>query len=143
MLLVSCRVEIGTSFLALRQPGVQYRPLLGCAQAPPGGHARRVEEHEAGLRPVPPMAARGTWHRIFTALQFRADAMNLITWEIKVDSTVCRAHQHAAEARNRGMTEAAAGQRGGWNTACPRGGGLGCATPDMAGQARDHENSRP
>ncbi|MEU9971247.1 IS5 family transposase [Streptomyces malaysiensis] len=44
----------------------------------------------------------GTWHRIFSALQARADVNGLITWEINVDSTVCRAHQHAAGARKRG-----------------------------------------
>ncbi|NMI55698.1 IS5 family transposase [Streptomyces sp. RLA2-12] len=44
----------------------------------------------------------GTWHRILTALQARADAKELITWDINVDSTVCRAHQHAAGARKRG-----------------------------------------
>ncbi|MFE2038180.1 IS5 family transposase [Streptomyces scopuliridis] len=44
----------------------------------------------------------GTWHRIFTALQAQADAKELITWDINVDSTVCRAHQHAAGARKKG-----------------------------------------
>ncbi len=44
----------------------------------------------------------GTWQRIFTALQTRADANHLITWDISVDSTVCRAHQPAAGARRRG-----------------------------------------
>ncbi|MGV9254560.1 IS5 family transposase [Streptomyces sp. NPDC003697] len=44
----------------------------------------------------------GTWFRIFTALQAQADAKQLITWDINVDSTVCRAHQHAAGARKRG-----------------------------------------
>jgi hypothetical protein len=28
----------------------------------------------------------------------------LITWDLNVDSTVCRAHQHAAGARKRGMS---------------------------------------
>ncbi|WP_435860568.1 IS5 family transposase [Streptomyces prasinus] len=44
----------------------------------------------------------GTWQRIFTELQARADAKGLITWHLNVDSTVCRAHQHAAGARKRG-----------------------------------------
>ncbi|MFF4054156.1 IS5 family transposase [Streptomyces chartreusis] len=44
----------------------------------------------------------GTWHRIFIGLQARADAKELITWDINVDSTVCRAHQHAAGARKKG-----------------------------------------
>ncbi|MGP4085545.1 IS5 family transposase [Streptomyces sp. KR55] len=45
----------------------------------------------------------GTWHRIFAALQARADAKDLITWDLNVDSTVVRAHQHAAGARKRGV----------------------------------------
>ncbi|MGW4938980.1 IS5 family transposase [Streptomyces sp. NPDC004166] len=44
----------------------------------------------------------GTWHRIFTELQARADAKELITWGINVDSTVVRAHQHAAGAGKKG-----------------------------------------
>ncbi|WP_445800666.1 IS5 family transposase [Streptomyces malaysiensis] len=44
----------------------------------------------------------GTWQRIFTQLQARADAKDLITWDFNIDSTVCRAHQHAAGARKRG-----------------------------------------
>jgi transposase len=44
----------------------------------------------------------GTWARIVTALQARADAAGLITWDVSVDSTVARAHQHAAGARKRG-----------------------------------------
>jgi transposase len=44
----------------------------------------------------------GTWHRIFEQLQARADAKGLITWDISVDSTIARAHQHAAGARNKG-----------------------------------------
>lgn len=43
-----------------------------------------------------------TWQRIFAELQAQADVEGLITWDISVDSTVCRAHQHAAEARKRG-----------------------------------------
>ncbi|MFE9469358.1 IS5 family transposase [Streptomyces virginiae] len=45
----------------------------------------------------------GTWQRILAELQARADARYLITWDINVDSTVCRAHQHAAGARKRGI----------------------------------------
>jgi transposase len=41
----------------------------------------------------------GTWKKILTRLQARADAKGLITWDVSVDSTVARAHQHAAGAR--------------------------------------------
>jgi transposase len=41
----------------------------------------------------------GVWAWILTALQARADAAGLITWDVSVDSAVIRAHQHAASAR--------------------------------------------
>jgi len=81
----------------------------------------------------------GTWSRIVTRLQTRADAARLITWDVSVDSTIGRAHQHAAGARTRpgeqkeppgGMqTEPAdhglGRSRGGWTTkihlACEQG----------------------
>lgn len=44
----------------------------------------------------------GTWHRILTRLQTLADAKGTIVWDLNVDSTVCRAHQHAAGARKQG-----------------------------------------
>ncbi|WP_433189747.1 IS5 family transposase [Actinoallomurus sp. CA-150999] len=43
----------------------------------------------------------GVWARVVTGLQARADAAGLITWEVSVDSTIARAHQHAAGARTR------------------------------------------
>ena len=45
----------------------------------------------------------GTWKRILSQVQAQADAENLITWDVSVDSTVCRAHQHAAGAAKRGI----------------------------------------
>jgi transposase len=45
----------------------------------------------------------GTWAQVLTGLQARADAAGLITWDVSVDSTVTRAHQHAAGARKRGI----------------------------------------
>ncbi|MEU1846255.1 IS5 family transposase [Micromonospora sediminicola] len=44
----------------------------------------------------------GVWAQVLTALQARADAAGLICWEVNVDSTICRAHQHAAGARHDG-----------------------------------------
>ena len=44
----------------------------------------------------------GTWARILTGLQARADAAGLIGWDVSVDSTIARAHQHAAGARTDG-----------------------------------------
>lgn len=43
----------------------------------------------------------GIWRQIVTALQARADAAGLITWDVSVDSTIARAHQHAAGARRK------------------------------------------
>jgi transposase len=44
----------------------------------------------------------GVWRAILARLQALADAAGLITWDVSVDSTVARAHQHAAGARKRG-----------------------------------------
>jgi transposase len=41
----------------------------------------------------------GVWARIVAGLQARADAAGLIGWDVSVDSTTARAHQHAAGAR--------------------------------------------
>jgi transposase len=46
----------------------------------------------------------GTWRDIVSKLQAQADAEGLITWDVSVDSTVNRAHQHAAGARKRGIS---------------------------------------
>ncbi|MGW6536082.1 IS5 family transposase [Streptomyces sp. NPDC055051] len=44
-------------------------------------------------------ALDGTWHRLLTALIAQADADGNLDWTVSVDSTVVRAHQHAAGAR--------------------------------------------
>ncbi|WP_446218628.1 IS5 family transposase [Micromonospora sp. IBHARD004] len=44
----------------------------------------------------------GTWAKILTWLQAVADAAGRVTWDVSVDSSVARAHQHAAGARKRG-----------------------------------------
>jgi transposase len=48
----------------------------------------------------------GTWKQIFEQLQVEADAQGLIAWDVSVDSTIARAHQHAAGARKRGTSNA-------------------------------------
>lgn len=45
----------------------------------------------------------GTWKRMLTALQALAHAAGRITWDVSVDSTTARAHQHATGARKRGI----------------------------------------
>ncbi|MFE9404079.1 transposase [Streptomyces sp. NPDC006530] len=49
----------------------------------------------------------GTWKWTLGQLQTEADAKGLITWDVSVDSPVCRAHQHAAGARKKGTPERA------------------------------------
>lgn len=47
-------------------------------------------------------AAGGTFERMLQAAQARADAAGAIDWLVSVDSTIVRAHQHAAGARKGG-----------------------------------------
>jgi transposase len=73
----------------------------------------------------------GVWARLVTALQARADARKQITWDLSVDSTIVRAHQHAAGARRDHLVagepadHALGRSRGGWTTklhlACEQG----------------------
>ncbi|WP_373312217.1 IS5 family transposase [Streptomyces aurantiogriseus] len=51
-------------------------------------------------------AVDGTWERVFTALMAQADADEDLNWAVSVDSTIVRAHQHAAGARKRGPRSA-------------------------------------
>ncbi|WP_435859829.1 IS5 family transposase [Streptomyces narbonensis] len=44
-------------------------------------------------------SADGTWERLLQQVQAAADATGEIDWDISVDSTIVRAHQHAAGAR--------------------------------------------
>lgn len=48
-------------------------------------------------------AADGTWARVFTDLLAQADADGDLDWVVAVDSTIVRAHQHAAGARQKGL----------------------------------------
>ncbi len=56
----------------------------------------------------------GVWARILARLQARGDAAGLITWDVSVDSTIARAHQHAAGARKGGMRRP--NRRAGWGS---------------------------
>ncbi|OKI92507.1 transposase [Streptomyces sp. CB02058] len=44
-------------------------------------------------------SADGTWERLLQQVQASADAAGETDWDISVDSTIVRAHQHAAGAR--------------------------------------------
>lgn len=43
----------------------------------------------------------GTWDRVLTELQGQSQAAGELEWVVSVDSTIARAHQHAAGARHR------------------------------------------
>jgi transposase len=43
----------------------------------------------------------GTWDRLLAHAQTKSDAVGEVIWEVSLDSTVARAHQHAAGARRR------------------------------------------
>lgn len=44
-------------------------------------------------------SADGTWERLLQQIQAEAEAAGDIDWDTSVDSTIVRAHQHAAGAR--------------------------------------------
>ena len=52
----------------------------------------------------------GTWDRLLAHVQTKNDAVGEVVWEVSIDSSVIRAHQHAAGARTR---PAKAEQKGG------------------------------
>lgn len=56
-------------------------------------------------------SADGTWERLLQWIQAAAGAEGEIDWDISVDSTIVRAHQHAAGART-GPPPALAGSKG-------------------------------
>ncbi len=71
-------------------------------------------------------AADGTFDRMLQAAQAKADAAGDIEWLVSIDSTIVRAHQHAAGARKGRQSPALGRSRGGLTTkihlACDAGG---------------------
>ncbi|MFG2235586.1 IS5 family transposase [Streptomyces sp. NPDC048723] len=51
-------------------------------------------------------AIDGTWERVFAALLAQADTEEDLDWVVAVDSTIVRAHQHAAGTRQKGLRPA-------------------------------------
>jgi transposase len=68
--------------------GVQWRDL-------PERYGPWKTVHERHRR----WSADGTWERLLHQVQAEADAAGDIDWDVSVDSTSVRAHQHAAGAR--------------------------------------------
>ncbi len=58
-------------------------------------------------------SADGTWERLLQQVKAPADAAGEIHWDISVDSTVVRAHQHTACARTEPPPAPASGGRNG------------------------------
>lgn len=102
----------------------------------------------------------GAWAAIVTALQVLADAGGVIDWQVSVDSTITRAHPHAAGARSDGggQAEPPAGpgqcepadhglgrSRGGWTSKLHLACDQGCRVLSVlvtAGQAGDSPQFR-
>ncbi len=85
--------------------GIRWRVRAGAPwwdNPPAYGHWRTV------LRAVPPLAAGRHLGQDLGRAAGPADAAGLITWDVSVDSTIARAHQHAAGARKRGPAGRAA-----------------------------------
>lgn len=51
----------------------------------------------------------GTWDRLLTMVQTKSDAVGEVVWEVSVDATSVRAHQHAAGAKKGAATRRSAG----------------------------------
>ena len=43
----------------------------------------------------------GLWDRLLTHVQTKSDAVGEVIWEVSIDSSTARAHQHASGARRR------------------------------------------
>ncbi|MGW2052305.1 IS5 family transposase [Streptomyces sp. NPDC001858] len=76
-------------------------------------------------------SADGTWKMLLSRIQAAEDAAGGIDWDVSVDSTAVRAHQHAAGARTappaampqKGRPRDEPGRSGAAETGCPPGGG--------------------
>lgn len=73
--------------------GIVYRYRVGCAW-------RDLPDRFGPWQTVWKRHARfskdATWDKVLTTIQARADAAGAIDWTVSVDSTINRAHQHAA-----------------------------------------------
>jgi transposase len=66
----------------------------------------------------------GTWDRMLAHVQTKSDAVGEIVWEVSIDSTTARAHQHASGARRR---PSQADAKRGFSTQRTRGSGAAVA----------------
>jgi transposase len=66
------------------------------------GPARALWALGDGLQRFARWQTDGTWARVEAALRTQADGAGALDWDAQIDSSVIRAHQHAAGARKRG-----------------------------------------
>jgi len=83
----------------LQIDGIRWRIRTGC---PWRDVPERFGPWQSLYRVFRAWQRDGTWNRIVAELQALADADGRIRWEFNVDSTIARAHQHAAGARRDG-----------------------------------------
>jgi transposase len=80
-------------------------------EVPPGSPWKDIPEQYGAWKGVYTRlrnwALDGTWERVFTALMAQADTCGELDWIVSVDSTIVRAHQHAAGARKKGQATTA------------------------------------
>ncbi|MCT2591502.1 IS5 family transposase [Streptomyces sp. N2-109] len=86
-----CRREVINGILFRQRTGIPWRDL-------PTRFGKWKTCHDRHRR----WSADGTWENVLRAVQTDADAEERIDWSmVGIDSTTCRAHQHAAGARRR------------------------------------------
>jgi transposase len=86
------------------KPFLPHRPVVeGCIYRLKGGIPWRMLPSEYGAwqtvhRRHQRWSQDGTWDRILAALQSEAQSAGEIDWQVSVDSTISRVHQHGATA---------------------------------------------
>ncbi|GGV67194.1 hypothetical protein GCM10010261_60010 [Streptomyces pilosus] len=76
-----------------------WRPSPGSRTCSPWrGPPDELGSYQPSCKRLIRWAVDGTWAKIFAAVPAKADAVDDIGWTVSVDSTVVRAHQHAAGA---------------------------------------------
>src|SRR5215207_732460 len=76
--------------------GIPWKPRTG---APWRDLPERYGARQTGYERLVRWRRDGTWDRLLAQAQTKADAGGEGVWEVSIDSTTVRAHQHAAGAR--------------------------------------------
>ena len=87
----------------------QWKQIAPLMPESAGKLGRSFKDHrlmtEGSSTGIGPASRGGTWDKALASLLTRADAAGLINWEVSVDSTVNRAHQHGTNlSRGRGSS---------------------------------------